>query len=47
MKQLFQLNLSDDRESNMPPKMNILAEDRAILIQKLQCCWKIDYIMHN
>lgn len=41
---LLQLQLSDNRDTTHPQKLNIYSQDRQALIDSLVCYWQIDYM---
>lgn len=41
---LLQLHFSDNRDNKIPAKMNILTDDRPLLVNHLSSSWKTDYM---
>ncbi|EGR32977.1 nd9 protein, putative [Ichthyophthirius multifiliis] len=45
--QLLQLHFSEQKDKNMPLKMNIYTEDRKAIIDYLKYSWKTDFMFHQ
>ena len=41
---LLQMVFNDNRDGNIPGKMNVLCDDRSLLLNSLRCSWKTDYM---
>ena len=46
-KQLLQIHLNNKKDSNMPPKMNLITDARQMLVHFLKFAWKTDYTVRN